>query len=78
MSDPTGGSSREKGRARNDSRKAHYERTEEDELMVEAYGERGAAARKTAATIGEAVAKADSDSSFVDKVKARVKKALGS
>lgn len=78
MSDPTGGSSRERGRVRNDARKAQYEMTADDSLEVEAYGARGAAMRRTAATVGEAVAKSDADSSFVDKVKARVKKVLGS
>lgn len=43
----------------------------EAELMVEAYGTRGAAMRKTAATMGEGLAKADSTmkTSVIDKLK---------
>lgn len=48
----------------------------EDSLMVEAYGKRGTALRKTAKAIGEAEAKADADSSLVQKVKARIKKII--
>lgn len=55
------------------------EMEEEAELMKEAYGTRGAAMRKTASTMGEALAKIEkpkSDSTFVQKVKARVKKII--
>jgi len=55
-------------------RQARRAEMEEDSLMKEAYGERGAALRKTAKVIGEAEAKMDSDSTLVQKAKARIKK----
>ena len=53
------------------------EMTQEDSLLIEAYGKKGAALRKTAKVFGEADArmhhKEASDSSFVDKAKERIK-----
>jgi len=51
---------------------------EEAELMVEAYGEKGAALRKTAAGFGKAQAKADANStSLRSKIKRFLKRTTG-
>lgn len=78
MADPTnGGSSRARHRANADRRLGKAPMTADDSLMVEAYGTKGAAMRKTAAVFGEAVEKSDSDSTLVQKGVARVKKLFG-
>ena len=56
--------------------------TADDSLAVEAYGPRGAAMRKTAATMGEGMSrmrpkKARGDSTVVQKAGARIKRFLG-
>ena len=73
MSDPTRGSSGARHRANADRRLGKP--TAEDSLMVEAYGTRGAAMRKTAGKMGEGLAKADS--TLRQKTVARVKKLFG-
>lgn len=67
MSDPTRGGYVRKKRSTQDSTPAM---SAEDSLMVEAYGPRAAALRKTAATMGEGLAKADSaETGVIAKVK---------
>lgn len=56
--------------------------TADDSLAVEAYGPRGAAMRKTAATMGEGMSrmkprKARADSTVAQKAGARIKRFLG-
>lgn len=66
MSDPTGGSSRDRHRANADRRLGKPAMSEEDSLAVEAYGSRGAAMRKTMGKMAEGEQKAES---VVTKVK---------
>lgn len=57
--------------------KRRAEMSADDSLMVEAYGSKGAAARRTAATAGRALAEADAKrEGFIDKVKRKVREAL--
>lgn len=54
--------------------------TADDSLMVEAYGPRGAAMRKTAATMGQSMSRpkrAAGDSTGVQKAAGRIKRFLG-
>lgn len=81
MSDPTGPQSRaqarkDKSRSRIDNMGAKPALSEEDQLMNEAYGPRGAAMRKTARVMNNSlnVAQTEQDSTVLQKGVARVKR----
>lgn len=83
MSDPIGARShaqarKDKSRARIDNMGARV-LSEEDELMREAYGPKGAAMRKTARTVNTAlnVKQTEQDSTMLQKGVARVKRIFG-
>ena len=78
MSDPTRGASYNRHRS-NADRRLGKPMTGEDSLMVEAYGPKGAALRKTAATLTESLDpnRTAPDSTMMQKGVARVKKLFG-